>query len=137
MIGLNDTNISISDIVMIVFFSILAQIPQAYLAYNAGVSVKDEMVIVVSIFLTIFGMSVIGTIIVNYLRGRMIEKHAVQAPLIASVITILTQYLIFIWCLSSLLNHLLFVNRFSDLFVFSQLFSVIVILILIAILTSQ
>jgi len=132
---LNDINIS--DVIIIAFFSILAQIPQAYLAYNTGVAMKNEMIILVSIFATIFGMTIVGMVIINYLRERMIEKHMIQTPLVASVIVILIQYLIFIWCLSSLLNHLLFIDRFSDLFVFSQLVSIATLLILVAVLAPQ
>ncbi len=130
-------NINLSDIVVIAFFSILAQIPQAYLAYSAGIAIKNELIIAVSILVTIFGMIIVGVAVVNYLRGRMIEKHMIQAPLTASLIVILIQYLIFIWSLSGLLGNELFINRFADLFVFSQVISVTILLILVIILTPE
>ncbi len=130
-------NINVSDMVLIAFFSLLSQVPQAYLALNAGTSIKNEPIILVSVLSTVFGMIIVGIVVINYLRERMIEKHVVQTPLITSTIVILTQYLIFVWTLSSLLNHPIFINRFPDLFVFSQAISVAILLISVSILTSE
>ncbi len=129
--------IKLSDISLVIFIIFISQVPQAYIVVEIGATIKDELVVLTSILLTILGMVIISLIIIDYLRQRILEKHSIQTPLLAVTITIMIQYLLFVWILSELSSHILFRERMVELFVFSQMLSILIPLASIAFMSSE
>lgn len=126
-----------SEIIVITFLSIISQIPQAYVATEIGITTNDELIVIASLSLTIFGLIIFATVLMDYLRGRILEKHPLQTPFLAAATSFVIQYLLFIWLFSELSKNMLFLNNSTSLFVFSQMVSILIPLSAIALLSRE
>ncbi len=130
-------NIKISDMILIVALSLIAQAPLLYITSLIGATIKDETVLLITAFLVAFGVATAGIIITDYLRSRILERHHLQAPLMGIVIAIAFQYIGFIWLFSELSDYILFRDKLVDLYVFAQVIAVSLLLLMIAFLSKD
>ncbi|MHA1590832.1 MAG: hypothetical protein ACTSVA_09620 [Candidatus Njordarchaeales archaeon] len=123
----------------LLMFTILsiAYVPQAYFGCRIGAVSGDEIILLVVGALVLFANYLLAVMIGEYLSEKIISKHWLQIPLLSVFIVLSIQNMIFIWVFAELMDWIIFIDKYLELFIFSQTLSVSIPLLLVYYLSSS
>ncbi|MHA1616524.1 MAG: hypothetical protein ACTSX9_04370 [Candidatus Njordarchaeales archaeon] len=122
---------------LIFFILSISYVPQAYFGCKVGATLGDEFILLTVGLAVLFGEYLLALMVGSYLSEKIISKHWLQIPLLSVFIVVSIQNMIFIWIFSELIDFVLFIDKYVELYIFSQVLSVIIPLLTVYYLSSS
>lgn len=120
-------------------FAILSQIPLVYIyiAAEGVLYLESTVILLISSFLAIGGLYLLGIMLAEYLWKRITPKHEMEPPLLAAFSSLVLYFIGFFWMLMEVKPFSTPGETFLWAFVLSQLLPVVVLLLIVTILSSR
>ncbi len=120
-------------------FAILSQIPliYIYIAAEGVLYLESTVILLISSFLAIGGFYLLGIMLAEYIWERITPKHEMEPPLLAAFSSLVLYFIGFFWLLFEVKPFSTAGETFIWYFVLSQLLPVVILLLIVAILSSR
>jgi hypothetical protein len=115
-----------SDLAIISIFSFLAMALEVYLVTAYGIVQGETLYLVMVTLVGLIGFLSLGYIVADYLETRLLQKYRLEVPLLASLIVLFVQTLMYLWVFSISIHHPIFIGRTLDAHAFSVFMSFLI-----------